>query len=509
MPMAAFRPMIAAFVCSWSALAAASGDTPQKAGDETVLFGDLPAVEAASLHAQTLAEAPANVTVITAQEIRRYGYRTLGEALASVRGFYVTYDHTYHYVGVRGIALPGDFNTRFLVMLNGHPLTDNIYNSNGFFGQDFGLDMDLVERIEIIRGPTSALYGSNGMLANINVVTRSPVDAERLRLSAETDSFGGRKASLSMSKYLGSGVNLLVSGSVFNNVGISFPANGLAVPAGVGNSFSNADGERGYHTFANLIWRGWSFTAYFNSRDKQPPVGLGTSLSGDPGQYAVDSRNLLSAAYKRQAGPGELRWQISYDSYRYHDRYDYPQADAVEPVCDYNRGDWVDSQLTYELPVAIGPLTLGLQGAWNLRALQYNLVDGIEQDIAGRPDRSVAVFAQQQWNLSPRWKLYGRRARRSQPELRLLRLAAAGPGLSTVRPHGVQAGIRPALPQSQRVRAVLQRWRPFLCRRPAAASRSGEYLRGVPGAPGDAGHGAGGERIPLPHRPGHRSRHPG
>src|ERR1017187_10087141 len=344
------RPIPMSLVCACLAFAATPDGKTQKAGDEQILFGDLPTVEAAALHAQTLAEAPANVSVITAADIRHYGYRTLAEALASVRGFYATYDHTYHYVGVRGVSLPGDFNTRFLVMLNGHPLTDNIYSSNGFFGQDFGLDMDLVERIEIIRGPTSALYGSNGMLANINVVTRSPVDGERLRVAAETDSFGERKLSVASSLYLGGGANLLISGSVFNNIGISFPPDSLGLlsqsaPAGAAGG-SNADGERGYHTFATLIWRNWSFTAYFNSRDKQPPVGLGTSLSDDPSQHVVDGRSMAGATYKRQAGPGKIQWQVSYDQYRYQDRFDYPVDGLVQVVRDYNRGDWMDSQLT-------------------------------------------------------------------------------------------------------------------------------------------------------------------
>ncbi len=399
--------------CLAAVLAAAQTDAPAKPVDDQVLFGDLPTVEAVSLHAQTLAEAPANVTVITAAEIHKYGYRTLAEALASVRGFYVTYDHEYHYAGVSGISLPGDFNTRFLVMLNGHPLTDNIYDSNGFFAQDFGLDMDLVERIEIIRGPTSALYGSNGMLANINVVTRSPVDGQPLSLSAEVDSAGERKLAASSSLYLGKGVNLLLAGSLFQNTGIPVPLSGMALAAGAPSSgvVSNADGERGYHTFANLIWRHWSFTAYFNNRDKQPPIGVGTSLSGDPAQHAVDSRDLVGATYTRHAGGGEVRWQAFYDRYRYRDLYDYPvegAGQAVESMRDDNLGDRIDSQFTYAVPLArVGTLTAGAEGFLDLRSLQYNLVDGARQDIAGRTNRGGALFAQQEWKLTARWTLHG------------------------------------------------------------------------------------------------------
>jgi len=375
-----------------AALACAATVAAQNAGDEKALFGDLPSVEAVSLHAQTLAEAPANVTVITAADIREYGYRTLAEALASVAGFYVTYDHQYHYVGVSGISLPGDFNTRFLVMLNGHPLTDNIYNSNGFFGQDFGLDMDLVERIEIIRGPTSALYGSNGILANINVVTRSPVDAQKLQVSAETDTGGERKLALRSGVYLGHGANLLVSASVFNNTGVGI-----------------ADGERGYHTFAQLIWHNWSFTGYFNSRDKQAPLGVGSSLMYDPGQSVIDSRNFVSAVYRRSAGPGELQWQTSYDSYRYRDRFDYPgPGDGIDAEHDINQGDWLDLQVTYDLPLgSTGPLTVGVSGSWDLRAEQYNLVDGARLNYSNHPQRGAAFFAQQEWKLSPKWQFYG------------------------------------------------------------------------------------------------------
>src|SRR5687767_13325484 len=84
-------------------------------------------VYAASKFLQEAAQAPASVSVISADEIRNHGYRTLADILRSVRGFYVTYDRDYSYVGVRGFSRPGDYNGRVLLMVNGHRLNDTIF----------------------------------------------------------------------------------------------------------------------------------------------------------------------------------------------------------------------------------------------------------------------------------------------------------------------------------------------------------------------------------------------
>ena len=381
-------------------------------GTDEGLFPTMPLVEAATLHAQTLEEAPASVSVITAADIRKHGYRTLREALGSVRGFYFTNDRMYDYSGVRGLAVPGDFNTRFLVTLNGHPLTDNIYNANGSFGQDFGLDMDLVERIEIIRGPNSALYGSNGMLANINLVTRSPVEFAKYRVSAETGSWGEKKVLVSSSLDLGRGANLLVSASAFNDGGRSlyFPDYDCAETHG--GMAHHVDAQKGYHTFANLVWGRWSFTGYFNSRVIVVPVGGGGGIFDSQGNRVRDSRNFVDATYTRDVGKNvSLRWRMSYDQYRYDDRWDYSlEGGRVEDNRTGNWGDWVSSQLTADVPVPkVGTLTVGIQQSFELRNLQIN------QDVSpvpitklriNAPDRSGALFAQQEWALAKHWKAY-------------------------------------------------------------------------------------------------------
>src|SRR5215813_12446302 len=69
-------------------------------------------VYSASRRMQSTSDAPSSVTIVTADDIQKFGYRTLADILRSVPGFYVTYDRNYSFIGVRGFGRPGDWNSR-------------------------------------------------------------------------------------------------------------------------------------------------------------------------------------------------------------------------------------------------------------------------------------------------------------------------------------------------------------------------------------------------------------
>ena len=206
----------------WLTAAAAAAQVPAPPPDVPVMsMEDLLAVEVvstASKFPQSVREAPASVTVITADDIRRYGHRTLADSLRSVRGFYTTYDRNYGYVGIRGFARPGDYNTRILLLLDGHRLNDGTYDMAPI-GTDFPIDMSLIERIEIIRGPGSALYGSNAFFAVINVVTKTGASAKGLQVEVQGGSLETRGAAASFGRLFGSGRELLIGGSTYHSAG--------------------------------------------------------------------------------------------------------------------------------------------------------------------------------------------------------------------------------------------------------------------------------------------------
>lgn len=371
-------------------------------------------VESAALHSQTLQDAPASVTVLTAEDIRKYGYRTLAEALASVRGFYGSYDRSYHSVGVRGFNLPGDYASRFLIMVNGHNMADHIFDSMLWLGVDFPVEMNLIKQIEIVRGPSSALYGSNGIFATINIVTKSPQEAGPLALTLDAGSFGEKKGQVTIAEPLGKGASLLFSGSVFNNAGESplyFPQ--LSTPANNGGQALRMDSEKGYHFFANLVWRNWSITAVVSDRNKIQPISWGPTIFNDRGTQLMESAGYVEAAYTRELARGAFEWRTYFNADHLRGRFDYPLDSPsgllVEDNRTFSESDWIGSRLSYRFDVShIGTVIVGAESEIDLRAYQGSKdVEPVPMVFVNidKRDKTLAFFLQDEKRLSAHWRL--------------------------------------------------------------------------------------------------------
>ena len=146
-------------------------------------------VSGAAKREQSLDEVAAAATVITRDQIRRYGYRTVAEALRSVAGIYIVDDRMVERVGVRGLQLLGDANTRLLVLVDGATFNEP-WSQFADTGLGIPLHIDEVQRIEVIRGPVSSVYGTNAFFGIINIVTRGADEGVHSYGRLDDGSFG-------------------------------------------------------------------------------------------------------------------------------------------------------------------------------------------------------------------------------------------------------------------------------------------------------------------------------
>jgi iron complex outermembrane receptor protein len=121
---------------------------------------------------EPLQKTAASVNVITAEELRRAGARTLYDALERLPGLsHGPGQFGEHFIAVRGIR--STWSEKVLLLLDGHLLNDARSGSATFQFLD-SLPVDNIARIEVVRGPGSALYGANAFLGVINIITKRP-----------------------------------------------------------------------------------------------------------------------------------------------------------------------------------------------------------------------------------------------------------------------------------------------------------------------------------------------
>lgn len=166
---------------------------PQSSEEELeLIYGDSNSVSIATGRKQPLSKAPSVASVITAEDIAAMGATDLDEVLEAVAGMHVSrsaVDYTPLYV-IRGIFSPN--NPQTLMLQNGIPTTTMFTGSKGnIWG---GLPLDNVARIEIIRGPGSALYGADAYAGVINIITKSAAETQGTQLQAHGGSFNTRNA---------------------------------------------------------------------------------------------------------------------------------------------------------------------------------------------------------------------------------------------------------------------------------------------------------------------------
>jgi iron complex outermembrane receptor protein len=142
---------------------------------------------------QSINETPAIVSVITAEEIKNMGARELEDILQTIPGFELNRGYaSYYNVGIRGVK---DSRTasKLLVLIDGVP-NNNIFYGN-FINWGYDVNIDNIEKIEIIRGPGSALYGRNAFSGVINIINKKAKNGNNVMAKASLGTFNTKSVS--------------------------------------------------------------------------------------------------------------------------------------------------------------------------------------------------------------------------------------------------------------------------------------------------------------------------
>jgi outer membrane receptor for ferrienterochelin and colicins len=388
-------------------------DAPKNAPDDLsqLSLEQLANVEvySASKHLQKISEAPSAVTIVTADEIQKYGYRTLADILESVRGFYITNDRDYSFVGVRGFGRLGDSNNRILVLIDGHRINDNVFGEP-YLGTEFLADVDLIDRVEIIRGPSSSLYGADAFFAVINVVTRKASQMKGLELSFTPASFGTYEGRASYGAQY-RGIDLLLSGTFYNSQGetLFFPQ--FDSPATNYGITSNTDYENYQQVLATISYRGFTLQGLFRARDKGVPTAYYGALFNDPATRNLDYHQYLDLSYQHSLGEKwDFTARTSYDQARLQAPVGYSTGlpDGSTTVDTYSfRGNWWDSEVKFSGTLfKKHRITVGTEITDNLRQDQgdYTALGNIFVPVA-QSSVIAAVYAQDEFAITSKLTL--------------------------------------------------------------------------------------------------------
>ncbi|HEU0036255.1 MAG TPA: TonB-dependent receptor [Kofleriaceae bacterium] len=328
-------------------------------------------VSAASREAESIDDAPASVTVITSQELEAFAYPTVLEALRGVRGYAVNFDSTYGNAAVRGLGQANDFSNRLLVLSDGAVLNENILYQP-FIHYDGRVDLGDMQSIEIVRGPSSVLYGTGAVSGVVNLVLKDRQEPEGVHASISSYDNSTARVRAGFTEKLPSGdggVWASVAGATSQGRDVRLmidPGDGTGPQPAQTAGFDKFDA---YTVTSKAWWKDFGVQAFWTARENTIPTGNYSSRFGDTRSFSDDRRFLVEGKYKHELDNGSelfVRMHANYAFYHLDYWYDVdPEMPSPGTADTYNyfetyKSWWGGAEARFSLPLGdTARLTVG------------------------------------------------------------------------------------------------------------------------------------------------------
>jgi iron complex outermembrane receptor protein len=377
-------------------------------------------VKTASKLAKQISESSSAVSIVTANDIQSYGYRTLAEVINSMRGLNTVSDHVYTYMSGRDFGRPGDYPGRVMLLIDGHQANDNLYNSS-YLGQDGLLDTELIERVEYVSGPGSVMYGNGAFYGIINVITKKGSHIDGAQVALEAYSQDGYKSRLTYGNTLENGADILVSASTYRSRGEDYYFSAFDNPATNFGVANNLDAEDNHRLFLKFNYAQWTLeSAYVDRTKDDPAAGYDADFNAKP-NHLRDTNAYVNLSHEAQ-----LSDALNNVSKIYYGHYGYEARNVFsgELYKEDNIGRWwgAESKFVYT-GFDRHQLMYGLEYRNDYQQDFYLPDDNIENSIY-----MASAYLQDEYRWNPQWVINlgaradygGNNAKNMSPRLALI-----------------------------------------------------------------------------------------
>ncbi|HEV8122681.1 MAG TPA: TonB-dependent receptor [Gemmatimonadales bacterium] len=388
-------------VATWVLLTQAAGGSLAAQGSDTLARRSLDdllntPVSTGAKYAQDVRQVAGSVSIVSAEDIRSFGYRTLEDVLQSMAGIYVSYDRNYMYVGARGFGRPTDYNNRVLLLFDGHSTNESMFGS-AMLGEDLALDLNAVDRIEVVRGPASVLYGTGAMFAVVNIITKSGTGIQGVRAEVGGGNHGLQSASAVTGFALGSRGAVALSAMAENRDGgdLFFPE--FDAPATHDGIAHNLDYQRRAGGTLAVQLGDLSLHGQATYRIKGVPTASYGQIFNDPRSQVRDAGGFLELKYDHDlSATRHLMVRTYYDGYYYDGAYPYV-GDLLTDQAS-NRVAGAEAAVRWD-PIPTNRITAGAEYRWNARTRYRVWDEGLLSTTISQPFAVVSLYLQDDFQI--------------------------------------------------------------------------------------------------------------